>query len=188
MKLLTAPLQIGGWWGEPSLATSLELCVGAALLMSVCYVDFCTKMCVKNRWWTSGSYLGICPNSRWRQVKQWWFIPLVDLCALYLIHIHVKCVHPRIPFWELLLEVIHVLLFTYVEGVFRACYMCWLLFWRRGSICLTHVRWGGLMLVSCIVHPSFFAWKFRRNHMVRPYRYNKHHALLEEGYDAASYP
>jgi hypothetical protein len=44
------------------------------------------------------------------------------------------------------------------------------------------------MLVSCIVHPSFFAWKFRRDHMVRPYRYNKHHTFPEEGYDAASYP
>jgi hypothetical protein len=44
------------------------------------------------------------------------------------------------------------------------------------------------MLVSCIVHPSYFAWKFRRDHMVRPYRYNKHHTLPEEGYDVASYP
>jgi hypothetical protein len=25
------------------------------------------------------------------------------------------------------------------------------------------------MLVSCIVHPSFFALKFCRDHMVRPY-------------------
>jgi hypothetical protein len=44
------------------------------------------------------------------------------------------------------------------------------------------------MLVSCIVHPSFFAWKFRRDLMVRPYRYNKHHTLPEKGYDATSYP
>jgi hypothetical protein len=44
------------------------------------------------------------------------------------------------------------------------------------------------MLVSCIVHPSSFAWKFRRDHMVGPYQYNKHPMLLEEGYDAASYP
>jgi hypothetical protein len=43
------------------------------------------------------------------------------------------------------------------------------------------------MLVSCIVHPLSFAWKFRRDHMVRPYRYNNH-TLPEEGYDAASYP
>jgi hypothetical protein len=44
------------------------------------------------------------------------------------------------------------------------------------------------MLVSCIVHPSFFVLKFCRDHMVRPYWYNKRHMLPEEGYDAASYP
>jgi hypothetical protein len=44
------------------------------------------------------------------------------------------------------------------------------------------------MLVSCIVHPSFFALKFCRDYMVRPYRYNKHHTLPEERYDVASYP
>jgi hypothetical protein len=44
------------------------------------------------------------------------------------------------------------------------------------------------MLVSCIVHPLFFACKFHHDHMVRPYRYNKHHTLPEEGYDEASYP
>jgi hypothetical protein len=38
------------------------------------------------------------------------------------------------------------------------------------------------MLVSCIVHLSFFAWKFRRDYMVQPYRYNKHHTLPKEGY------
>jgi hypothetical protein len=32
-----------------SLAMGLELCVGAALFMSVCYVDLCTKMCVKKQ-------------------------------------------------------------------------------------------------------------------------------------------
>jgi hypothetical protein len=40
---------------------------------------------------------------------------------------------------------------------------------------------------SCIVHPTFFALKFRRDHMVRLYQYNKHGTLPEEGYDAASY-
>jgi hypothetical protein len=35
--------------------------------------------------------------------------------------------------------------------------------------------------LSCIVHPSFFAFKFRRDYMVRPYRYNKHRTLPEEG-------
>jgi hypothetical protein len=35
----------------------LDLCVGAALFIRVCYVNLCTKVCVKNRWWTSGSYL-----------------------------------------------------------------------------------------------------------------------------------
>jgi hypothetical protein len=44
------------------------------------------------------------------------------------------------------------------------------------------------MLVSCIVHPSFFVLKFCRDHMVRSYQYNKHHTLPEVGYDATSYP
>jgi hypothetical protein len=44
--------------------TGLELCVGAALFISAGYVDLCTKMCVKNRWWTSISYLGLFPNFR----------------------------------------------------------------------------------------------------------------------------
>jgi hypothetical protein len=42
----------------------LESCVGAALFISVGYVDLCTKLCVKNRWWTSGSFLEPCPNFR----------------------------------------------------------------------------------------------------------------------------
>jgi hypothetical protein len=44
------------------------------------------------------------------------------------------------------------------------------------------------MLLTCIVHSSFFAWKFHRDLMVRPYRYNKRHTLPEKGYDVASYP
>jgi hypothetical protein len=31
--------------------------------MSVVMWNWCTKLCVKNRWWTSRSYLGSCPNS-----------------------------------------------------------------------------------------------------------------------------
>jgi hypothetical protein len=45
-----------------------------------------------------------------------------------------------------------------------------------------------LMLLSCILHTSYFAWKFCHDHMVRPYRYTQYHMLPEEGYDAASYP
>jgi hypothetical protein len=44
------------------------------------------------------------------------------------------------------------------------------------------------MSLTCIVHSLSFAWKFRRDLMVRPYQYNKHHTLLNKGYDAASYP
>jgi hypothetical protein len=33
--------------GDKSLATGLELCVGAASFMSVCYANLCTKWCVK---------------------------------------------------------------------------------------------------------------------------------------------
>jgi hypothetical protein len=55
---------VGDGGGDKSLATGSELCIGAESFMSVCYVDLCTKLCVKNRWWTSGSHLGLCPNSR----------------------------------------------------------------------------------------------------------------------------
>jgi hypothetical protein len=37
-------------------------------------------------------------------------------------------------------------------------------------------------VLTCIVHISSFAWKFRRDLMVRPYWYNKHHTLPEKGY------
>jgi hypothetical protein len=56
------------------------------------------------------------------------------------------------------------------------------------SICLAHFIWEGLMLLTCIMHSSSIACKFRRDLMVRPYRYNEHHMLPEKGYDAASYP
>jgi hypothetical protein len=58
--------------------------------MSLIMWNWCTKLCVKNRWCTFRSYLGICPNFRWRQVKQWWlFRVLIEesytwLCLCYL--------------------------------------------------------------------------------------------------------
>jgi hypothetical protein len=57
------PLQLVGDGGDKSLATGLDLGVGAASFMSDCYVDLCTKLCAKNRWWTSESHLGFCSNS-----------------------------------------------------------------------------------------------------------------------------
>jgi hypothetical protein len=57
-----------------------------------------------------------------------------------------------------------------------------------GSICLAHSVWEELMLLTCIMHSSSIALKFRRDLMVRPYRYIEHHMLPEKGYDAASYP
>jgi hypothetical protein len=62
MKLSSSAAAVGGRCGDMSLATGSELCVGAASFMTVCYVDLFTKLCVKNRWWTSGSHLGLCPN------------------------------------------------------------------------------------------------------------------------------
>jgi hypothetical protein len=44
------------------------------------------------------------------------------------------------------------------------------------------------MMLSCIMHSSSIALKFRRDLMVRPYRYIEHHMLPEKGYGAASYP
>jgi hypothetical protein len=57
-----------------------------------------------------------------------------------------------------------------------------------GSICLSHSVWEELMLLTCIMHSSSIALKFRRDLMVRPYRFIEHHTLPEKGYDAASYP
>ena len=57
-----------------------------------------------------------------------------------------------------------------------------------GSICLAHFIWEELMLLTCIMHSSSIALKFRRDLIVRPYRYNEHHMLPEKEYDAASYP
>jgi hypothetical protein len=51
-----------------------------------------------------------------------------------------------------------------------------------------HMWLEDLMLLSSILHTSSFAWKFCRDHMVRPYRYTPLHTLPEEWYDAASYP
>jgi hypothetical protein len=64
MKLSSSAAVV--WWvmGRVVARDGLELCVSAALFISVCYVDLCTKMCVKNRWWTSGSYLVPFPNPR----------------------------------------------------------------------------------------------------------------------------
>jgi hypothetical protein len=64
--------------GNKSLATCLELCVGAASFMSVCYVNLCTKLCVKNRWWTFGSHLGLCPNFPVKASKIVMVIPSID--------------------------------------------------------------------------------------------------------------
>ena len=51
-----------------------------------------------------------------------------------------------------------------------------------------HMWVEDLMLLSCILHTSSFAWKFCHDHMVRPYRYTPNHTLPKEGYNAASYP
>jgi hypothetical protein len=64
--------------GDKSLAMGSELCVGAASFMRVCYVDLCNKLCVKNRWWTSVSHLGLCPNSPVKASKIGMVISSVD--------------------------------------------------------------------------------------------------------------
>jgi hypothetical protein len=98
------------------------------------------------------------------------------------------CVRIHIPNWVPSFEDIHVLLITYVEFVVWSCNPCGLLCGMGESICLAYFIWEGLMLLTCIMHSSSIAWKFRRDLMVRPYRYNEHHMLPEKGYDAASYP
>jgi hypothetical protein len=57
MKLSSSAAAV--WWvmGRVVARDGLELCVGAVLFISDCYVGMCTKLCVKNRWWTSESYL-----------------------------------------------------------------------------------------------------------------------------------
>jgi hypothetical protein len=65
---------------------------------------------------------------------------------------------------------------------------CGLLCGMGGSICLAHLVWEELVLLTCMMHSSSIALKFCRDLMVRPYWYNEHHMLSEKGYDAASYP
>jgi hypothetical protein len=59
---------------------------------------------------------------------------------------------------------------------------------KEVEVYVYHMWVEDLMLFSCILHTSSFAWKFSRDHMVRLYQYTPHHTLPEEGYDAASYP
>jgi hypothetical protein len=155
--------------------------------MRVIVCNWCTKLCVKNRWWTSGSYLGICPNFRWRQVKQWWLFRLLIeesytwLCLCYLCSYSYS--------W------LGIVVWNYSCFIDYTCGGCglimlpmWFIMWNGGSICLAHFIWEELMLWTCIMHSSSIALKFRRDLMVQPYRYNEHHMLPEKGYDAASYP
>jgi hypothetical protein len=69
-------------------------------------------------------------------------------------HIHIKCIHSRTPLWELLLDVIHVPLFTYVEDVVRHVLIIIL---KKLKFMFTTCWVEGLMLLSCIVHPSSLA-------------------------------
>jgi hypothetical protein len=57
MKLSSSAAAV--WWvmGRVVARYGLELCVGAMLFISDCYVVMCTKLCVKTWWWTTGSYL-----------------------------------------------------------------------------------------------------------------------------------
>jgi hypothetical protein len=55
----------------------------------------------------------------------------------------------------------------------------WLLCGMGGSICLAHFIWEKLLWLPCIMHSSSIALKFRRDLMVRPYRYIEHHMLPE---------
>jgi hypothetical protein len=75
---------------------------------------------LKNRWWTSGSFLGICPNFQWRQVKLWWLFRLSDeesytwlCCAIVFIFIF---------FWVPSFENVHVSWISYVEFEVWLCY------------------------------------------------------------------
>jgi hypothetical protein len=118
--------------------------------------NWCTKLCVKNRWWTSGSYLGICPKLLVKASKT----VMVRMKSLILDYVCAICVRIHISNWVPLFEDIHVFLITYVEFVVWSCYPCGLLCGMGGSICLAHFIWEELMLLSCIMHSSSIAWKF----------------------------
>jgi hypothetical protein len=57
MKLSSSAAAVWVVMGRVVACDGLELCVGAALFIRVCYINLCTKVCVKIRWWTSGLYL-----------------------------------------------------------------------------------------------------------------------------------
>jgi hypothetical protein len=64
----------------------------------------------------------------------------------------------------------------------------WFICGMGGSICLAHFIWEELMLLSCIMHSLFIAWKFIVILWSDRTGTLSIICLPEKGYDAASYP
>jgi len=65
MELLSSAAAVWLVRGELLPRRGLKLRVGAVLSLSFFFMRiWCTKLGVKNRWWTSGSFLGILPELR----------------------------------------------------------------------------------------------------------------------------
>ena len=78
MELLSSAAAVWLVWGELLPAAGFEIARRCGVVLSFFMWIWCTKLGVKNRWWTSGSFLGILPKLRWRQVKLWWLFRLSD--------------------------------------------------------------------------------------------------------------
>ena len=67
---------------------------------------------------------------------------------------------------HLWLEVIHVPLFSYVEDCGLSMLDVLFYHFEEVEVYVYHMWVEDLMLLSCILHTSSFAWKFCRDHMV----------------------
>jgi hypothetical protein len=148
--------------------------------------NWCTKLGVKNRWWTFGSYLGICPNFRWRQVKQWWLFRLPNegsytwlCCAVVFIFIFLIKYHRLKIFMFYWLHMLSLWFDNVTQVVIMWNgwkYMCSTFYLGRTNVVVMH----NAFIIHCM--------EVCHDLMVWPYRYIEHHMLPEKGYDAASYP
>ena len=121
MELLSSAAAVWWVWGELLPAVGFETACRCDVVFGLITGYWCTKLGVKNRWWTPRSFLGICPNFRWSQVKLWWLFRLSDEDVLYLFML-CYYVQIHILFWVPSFENVHVSWISYVEFEVWLCY------------------------------------------------------------------
>ena len=121
MELLSSAAAVWLVRGELLPRRGLRLRVGAVLSLSFFMWIWCTKLGVKNRWWTPRSFLGDLPKLPVKASKTVMVIPSVRWGVLYLIML-CYCVHIHIFFWVPSFENVHVSWISYVEFEVWLCY------------------------------------------------------------------